>query len=127
MNPGVPDLLSRVLAEAGSTLDRPSGDLRRLDRLERLFDEVAAGTHWATDDRRGRLINDWTVMLVKMLRMIERLGPLGDAGELARAMTVGLALLPYVQADARAALDARAAALSARDGGDVHAAREGGR
>jgi hypothetical protein len=97
MNPKVPDVLGRVLNLAHVTLDHPTGDLRRLDQIEKLFDEVHHASTWPSEG--PSLVNDWTLMLMKMLRKIERLGPLGDTDELARATTVGLALMPYVSAD----------------------------
>lgn len=102
MNPKIPDLLASVLAAAEKTLPRPSGDARRQEQIEKLHDEVAALAGRAANHP---LVNDWTVMLVKLLRKLERMGPFGEAGELARAAQVGLVLLPYVRADLAAALD----------------------
>lgn len=102
MNPRVPDILSRVTEAARRTLDRPSGDPRRLDAIEQLFEEAQEATSLATDQPR-RFVNDWTMMLLTMLSRLERLGPLGPADDLARAETVGRALLPYVQDDMFAA------------------------
>jgi hypothetical protein len=105
MNPKIPDLLSRVLEAAARTLERPSGDPRRLDVIERLHDDVREGFAWGEDGPR-RLINDETVALVQQLRRIEREGPLGEPLVLTRAETIARALLPYVQEDAMAALTA---------------------
>ncbi len=119
MNPKTPELLGRVLKLADQVLDRPSGDPRRQDMVERLFEEVHDATSWGTDEKAGRLINQWTVLLVQMMRKIETLGPLGDADELVRAATIGAVLLGFVQRDSLAALE-----IAARGG---RADRNGGR
>jgi hypothetical protein len=98
MNPQVPGILSRVLEAASKTLDRPTGDPRRLDQIERLFDDVHTACNWPTDQPK-RFVNEWTLTLMTMLRKIERAGPLGYGDELNRAMTVGLSLLPFIQRD----------------------------
>jgi len=108
MNPRVPELLSRLLDLAARTLERPSGDARRVALAETLVEQVFEGAGWATDTP-PRLINDFTLMLAKLLRLIEREGPLGDREIIVRAETVARALLPFVQADA-----SRAMALAAR-------------
>lgn len=109
----IAQLLSRVLGVAERSLDRPSGEPRRRDEIEGLFEQVAQAQRDAPLEGGHRLVNDWTAMLMKMVRMIERLGPLGDRDELARATTVGLALLPYVRADLSTALDLKAGAMGA--------------
>lgn len=119
MNPKTPELLGRVLALAEKVLDRPSGDPRRQDAVEKLFDEVHEATSWGTDEKAGRLVNQWTVLLVQMMRRIETLGPLGDADELVRASTIGAVLIGFVQRDCVAALG-----IAARGG---RADREGAR
>ena len=114
MNPKVPEILSDVIGLAEKTLDRPTGDFRRLDKIEQLFVRVHALCEAATDQPR-RYVNEWTLMLMTMLRKIERAGPLGDLNELARATTVGLALINYVKADLSDALDASRAPTSDHD------------
>lgn len=98
MNPKVPDLLSRVVEMASKTLDRATGDLRRLDQIDRLVDEVIEACDWPTDEKR-RFVNDWTRMLMQMVRKLERLGPQGELEEMLRAGTVAHLLLPRVAED----------------------------
>jgi hypothetical protein len=117
MNPKTPELLGRVLKLAEQVLDRPSGDPRRQDAVEKLFGEVHDATSWGTDEKAGRLINQWTVLLVQMMRKIEALGPMGDADELVRAATMGSVLLGFVQRDCLAALEIKARGGRADVGG----------
>lgn len=114
MNPHIPEILSAVIGLADKTLDRPTGDYRRLDQIEQLYTRVHVACECATDQPR-RFVNEWTLMLMTMLRKIERAGPLGDVNELARASTVGLALIEYVRRDFADALDASIAPTSDHD------------
>lgn len=109
MNPAVPGLLSDVLAAAEKTLAAPGNDPRRLDQLERLIDRVDEAMQWGTDQPR-RFVNDWTLMLLKMVRKLERLGPFGDGDEAPRARTLAVMLTDFVRADAGQALEVTARA-----------------
>lgn len=109
MRPEVPDLLQDVLAAAERTIKRPSGDPRRIDELERLFEKVDGAQHWATDEPR-RLVNRRTVELVRELRALERLGPFGEADEIALGKAIAVLLQAQVQRDALAAMMVRARA-----------------
>jgi len=102
MNPKTPDLLARVIAAAERTLMKPTGDLRRREELERLADDVITAKDWPTD-KPPRLIGDWTVLLVNMLRRAEREAPLSRE----RALAAGLAklILEYVREDLGRALE----------------------
>jgi hypothetical protein len=102
MNPKIPDLLSRAVEMASKSLDRAIGDPRRLDQIDRLVDEVIEACDWPTDEKR-RFVNDWTRMLMQMVRRLERLGPLGDPDEIIRAGTVAGILLRHVGEDLLAA------------------------
>lgn len=108
MNPQIPNILSAVVGLAEKTLDRPTGDLRRQDQIEQLFAKVHAAADAATDQPR-RFVNEWTLMLMTMLRKIERAGPFGDLLELTRATTIGTACLQFVVKDLSAALDVASA------------------
>lgn len=108
MNPRAPDLLSRIVGQAERTLDQPTGDARRQDTIEKLIEEVAAAQNWGTE-HPPRVVNEWTEMLVKMLRKIEREGPLGSVDVTARAMQLGHVLLDFVRRDLARALDELAA------------------
>jgi len=112
MNPKITDILARTIAAAEQTLDRSSGDARRLDVIERLFEEVTAAARRPCEHGENP-INDWTAMLLTMLRKIERAGPYGDAQELTRAVTIGAVLLPCVQRDLALALTTIAQARAA--------------
>ena len=114
MNPYIPDSLSDVIGIAEKSLDQPTGDLRRLDKIEQLFVRVHAAAEAPTDQPR-RYVNEWTLQLMMMLRKIERAGPLGDQTELQRAATVGLALLPYIKIDLVAAMLAARASTTEHD------------
>jgi hypothetical protein len=102
MNPRIPDLLSRVTDLAVKALERPSGDTgraaRRIEALEGLHDEAHDAMAWPGEESR-RLVNDWTLMLIKAARIIERAAAAGEPDDLARATTVANVLLPYVLAD----------------------------
>jgi hypothetical protein len=110
MKPHIPDLLSSILSIADKTLDRPTGDPRRLDDINRLFDQAQIALAGATLH-----VNEWTLLLLRMLRKIEQHGPLGEAGDIERAMTVGLALKPYVANDCLAAHQAAAEPAATTD------------
>jgi hypothetical protein len=103
MKPECPDILTRVLAIAEKTLDRPTGHHRRRDEIEKLFEEVAAAKEWPTD-RPPRVVNEWTELLVKMLRKIEAIGPYGDQHDVTRAAVVAKTLVELVQRDLLSAL-----------------------
>jgi hypothetical protein len=102
----VPDLLSAILAVAAKTLDRPSGDLRRLDDIEKLFEETNIAIAGASI-----YINEWTLLLLRMMRKIEQQGPLGDPDTLQRAMVVAHAIQSFVMTDS---LDAHRAFAAER-------------
>lgn len=107
MRPEMPSLLSDVVGAAERTIDRVTGDVRRIDGLEQLFERVTAACDWATDEPR-RLCAEHTKLLVQQLRAIERKGPLSDPHETSWRATIVAALLPYVRADLSAALDVTA-------------------
>ena len=94
----VPDLLSAILAAADKTLDRSTGDLRRLDEIETLFEDANIAIAGASIH-----VNEWTLLLLRMMRKIEQLGPLGDPDTLQRAMIVAHAIRPSIIADSLAA------------------------
>lgn len=104
MKPEMTALLSEIIGAAEKTLDRPTGDPRRLDQLEKLFDRVGEACNWPTDQPR-RLCDESTALLMTQLRAIERLGLFGDRHELSWRATVAAALLPYVKADLGQALE----------------------
>jgi hypothetical protein len=105
MRPEIPNILTRVISAAEKTLAKPTGDDRRRDALEQLFEEVDQARQWPTDEPR-RFVNEWTRDLVRHLRTLERLGPLGrhtDPDEYSRANKIAAALLPFVAVDKLAA------------------------
>ncbi len=115
MNPKTTELLSRVIGAAERTLGklgdgaehhRVSGDPRRREELDRLADEVLVARDWPTD-RPPRLINDWTTMLMSMLRGAEREGPHGR--DVLRYVAIGKKILPWVKVDLGRALEQRPA------------------
>jgi hypothetical protein len=114
VRPEIPDILSRVLELSHQTLDRASGSPKRLDALERLIEDVAAAKEWPTEQAH-HYVNDWTAMLLTMLRKIEREAPLRVSSESQRAEIVARALLPLVTRDAAAALEAKSTMLLARE------------
>jgi hypothetical protein len=111
MNPHIPEILTTVIELAEKSLDKPSGELRRLDKIEQLFVRVHAAAEAPTDQRR-RFVNEWTLQLMMMLRKVERLD---DTLEQARAATVGLAILQFVKRDLADAMIAAIASTSDHD------------
>lgn len=110
------DLLSRILEVSDKTLDRATGDMRRLDRIELLFEEASRFAARLHDGPRA-FVNEWTLLLLTMLRKLERHGPLGDAREIKRAMTVAAVVREHVIADS---LDAHLYAANARPSTSDH-------
>lgn len=86
------------------TLGQPSGDPRRLDALEALHELAHRAADWPTDQPR-RLVNEWTLLFLAMLRKIERLAADGDRDDQARAFAVAQVLRPFVTLDTQAALE----------------------
>lgn len=119
MNPNTPDLLSRILKMADATLDRPSGDIRRLDTIEKLFEEADRVCARPSEERFA-LVNEWTLLLIKMMRKLEQLGPLGPAEDVKRALAVGHAIVPGIIADSLEAHRLAAQARPATSDHDFH-------
>ncbi len=98
MKPAIPDLLSAICAIGDRTLDRPTGDPRRLDEINRLLEQAQIAIAGST-----LLVNEWTLLFLRMLRKLEQAGPLGEPEEIARAQAIGLGLQSFISKDCLAA------------------------